>query len=115
MSLIVKVRGHVRECTDRAFGVAAARPEAQASHVHHARAGADAAGGNVGHVLQVVRQGLNVQVAERLAGQRLNRNRHVLDVLGATLRSDDDFLQRSGAGGVTGTPRRIGGESRVHG
>ena len=34
----------------------------------------------------------DVPLLERLAGERLNRNRDVLHVLGAPLRRGDDFL-----------------------
>ena len=47
-----------------------------------------------GHVLDVVVEGLDVQLLQRLARERLDRDRHVLDVLIAALRGDGHLADR---------------------
>ena len=99
--LIVEVGRDVREAAGRAHTLETADAGRQATDEDIALTGANAAGGHVRQVLHEVIEGLDVELTERLGGQRLDGDRHVLDALGSALRGDDHFLQlvaRAGRG-----------------
>jgi len=56
-------------------------------------------------MLDQVVERLDIQLLQRFTAQRLHRDRHVLGVLSAPLRGDDDFLD----GGDAGTGFAAGG------
>src|SRR5438105_7821427 len=99
--LIIEVGRDVREAAGRAHTLETADAGRQATDKDIALTGANAAGGHVRQVLHEVIEGLDVELTERLGGQRLDGDRHVLDALGSALRGDDHFLQllaRAGRG-----------------
>jgi hypothetical protein len=76
----------------------------QAAHEDVALRRAVAGLRDVGQILDVLIERLDVELTQRVAGERLHRHRHVLDVLRDALRRDDDFgearrVVRAGCGG----------------
>ncbi len=98
--LIVEVSRDVRERIDRGARLVAGKAGGEAAHVDIALAGAVGAEGYVRQVLEDVVEGRHVQLRELFTGDRLYRDRDVLNRLVAPLRGDDDFLDATGSFGI---------------
>src|SRR6266853_1956188 len=105
--LVVEVNGNVRPHARRAAPLAGLRAGAQAPHEYLVLARSVIRRRNVRQILDVVVECRDVELLQRLFGQRLHRDWHVLYVLRAALRGDGDFFERSGTRfGTAG--RRLG-------
>ena len=101
--LIVQVDRDVRPQAGRCAALAGLGTRAQAAHEDLVLPGSIVGRRDIRQILDVVVQGLHVQLAQRFAGHRPNRDRHVLYVLRSPLRRDRDFLNRFGVGfGIAG-------------
>ena len=90
--LVVQIDGDVRKPVDRAAGLGPVAADTQASHED---LGLTRTGGrrrHIGQILDEVIESRDVQLLQGLAGERLDRDRHVLHVFGAALRGDGNFL-----------------------
>src|SRR5439155_23053393 len=96
--LVVQVDGDVRPQARRSAALAGLRAGAQAAHENLVLAWPVVRRRDVRQILDVVVEGRYVELLQRLLGQGLHRDRHVLYVLRAALRGDGDFLERSGTG-----------------
>ena len=107
--LVVQVDGHVRPQAGRGAALARLRACRQAAHEDLVLAGAVVRGRDVGQILDVVVEGLHVQLLQGLGGKGLHGDRHVLHVLRAALRRYGDLLQGLGRRArrcITGVSRR---------
>ena len=95
--LVVQVDGDVRPQAGRGAALAGLGAGTQAAHENLILARPVARRGDVRQVLDVVIEGGDVQLLQRLLGQGLHRDRHVLHVLRAPLRGDGDLGQHVGA------------------
>ena len=103
--LVVQVQGDVREGRRGRLRLVAGAAGTQAAHENIAAAGTVSAEGHVRRVPQQVIEGGDVELLQLLAGDRLNRDRYVLDALRASLGRDRDLLDGIGIGGL-GRPCR---------
>ena len=91
--LLVEINGNRRERAGGAPALTATPADAEAAHEDLALRRAVAGLGHVGQIFDELVEALNIQLLQRVAGERLDRDGHVLNVLRATLRRDDDFLE----------------------
>ena len=97
--LVIEIQGHVRKWRRRRLRLVARADSPQPAHEDIAGARAVAAEGHVGRVLQQVVERHYVQLRQLIAGDRLDRDRYVLQVLGAALRGDHHLGQLTPGGG----------------
>ncbi len=71
--------------------------------------------GDAGRILHVAVKAGNVEFLKLLATQHLDADRHVLQVLRALLRGDDDLFERIGFGLRGGMRRGRSGKNRRNG
>src|SRR5439155_252574 len=93
--LVVQVDGDVRPQARRSAALAGLRAGAQAAHENLVLARPVVRRRDVRQILDVVVEGRDVELLQRLLGQGLHRDRHVLYVLRAALRGDGDLFERS--------------------
>ena len=90
--LFVEVNSHVRPLADGARTLRTTYADRQAAHVDVAFARTGRAERDVGQVLNEFFNGADLELAQGFAGERLDGDRHVLDVFRAALRGNDDFF-----------------------
>ncbi len=105
--LFIEVDRDVREASRRTGGLLAVLSGRQAAHVNETLSWTLVCHGDVGQKLDVVVQCRDIQLPERLGGQRRNGNRHVLHVFRAALRRHGDLLNPLGRLGI-GCGRSVG-------
>ncbi len=116
--LVVEIQRDVGEVADRRARLAAGEPGAETADEDRALARAVVPEGDVGRVLDQVVERRDVELRQRLAGEGLDRQRHLLDAFVAALRGDGDLADaevgRIGRGGSVGRGRgrNRGGEGR---
>ncbi len=94
--LVVEVGRDVRERVDRGRGLAACEADGEAAHVDVALTRAVRTEGHVRQQLDDVVECRHAQLAELVARDRLDRDRHVLNRFRTPLRRDDDLLESGG-------------------
>ena len=107
--LLVQIDGNVWKPVDRAAGLSCHVSGAETPHEDLVLARPRGRCGHIGQVPDQIVQARDVQLLQGLAGERLDRDRHVLDVLGAPLRSDDNFLDTGRRGTGLSRDRRVCG------
>ena len=90
--LFVEVDGDVRPLADGARTLRTTYADRQAAHVDVAFARTGRAEGDVRQVLDEFFNGADLELAQGFAGERLDGDRHVLDVFRAALSGNDDFF-----------------------
>jgi hypothetical protein len=93
--LIVQVDRDVRPHTRRAAALAGLRAGAEAAHENLVLARPVVRRRHVRQILDVVVERRDVELLQRLCGEGLHRDRHVLYVLRAALRGDGDLGERA--------------------
>ena len=90
--LLVQIDGNVRKAVDRAAGLSCDVAGAETPHEDLILAWSRGWRDHIGQVLEQIVEVRDIQLLQGIASKRLDCDRHVLGVLTAPLRRDDDFL-----------------------
>ena len=111
--LLVEIERHVREATDDAGCLRTGVGGREAPHDDVVLPGTAAGDVHIRQELERILEGGDVELRERFAGERLDRDRHILDAFRSPLGRDNDlFDSATGGAGLVARTRRGGGRCR---
>src|SRR5581483_6588356 len=97
--LIVQIDRDIRKAVDGPTRLGSLVADTQAAHEDLRLTWPGGGARDVGQISHRVVEVRDIQLLQRLAGKRLDGDRHILRVLAAPLRGDNDFLQTAAGSG----------------